>query len=301
MAVATEPKPLTHPLPGGREGATVKLRPLLGGEILGPTRLFAGEPRRLNRLRTLLSSRKNWIWVPIPSFLIEHPTAGLILVDTAMHPSVEVDPKANLGRLSAMASTCRNIEGGIPQRLRDLGHEPTDIATVVMTHLHTDHASGIVEFPQATFVVDGREWVAASTGSRPGFRGYHRPHFDHAFDWRLVDYEADMVESLSPFGQTVDLLGDGSVRLVATPGHTLGHQSVILRLRGRDALLTGDAAYWRRTIDEDEGVDPLLMHDEHQFRRSLKEIKRFVEREPEAVVITGHDPENWPKLDALYE
>src|SRR5262245_46929201 len=120
MPVATEPKPLAHPIPGGLEGATVRLRPLLGGEILAPTRLFVGEPRRLNRLRTLLSSRKNWIWVPMPSFLIEHPTAGLILVDTAMHPSVEVDPKANLGRFSAMASTCRNIDGGIPERLRDL-------------------------------------------------------------------------------------------------------------------------------------------------------------------------------------
>src|SRR5215213_10019452 len=123
MAVATQPKPLTHPLPGGREGATVRLRPLLGGEILGPTRLFAGEPRRLNQLRTLLSSRKSWIWAPIPAFLVEHPSAGLILVDTAMHPSVEVDPKANLGRVGKMASTVRNVDGGIPQRLRDLGHE----------------------------------------------------------------------------------------------------------------------------------------------------------------------------------
>jgi glyoxylase-like metal-dependent hydrolase (beta-lactamase superfamily II) len=301
MAVAAEPKPLAHPLAGGREGATVKLRPLLGGEILGPPEFFAGTPRRLGTIRTFLSSRKNWIWAPIPAFLIEHPTAGLVLVDTAMHPSVEVDPKANLGQIGSMANTCRAIDGGIPQRLRDLGREPTDIGTVVMTHLHYDHASGLVEFPQATFVVDRREWVAASEGSRPGLRGYHHAHFDHAFDWRAVDYDDEWVSSLSPFGKTVDLFGDGSIRLVSTPGHTLGHQSIVLRLRGRDALLTADAAYLQRTIDEDEGVDPLLMQDEHLYRRSLKEIKRFVEREPEALVITGHDPETWPKLDALYE
>src|SRR5215207_535247 len=301
MPVAPEPKPLTHPLPGGHDGATVKLRPLLGGEILGPPRLFAGAPRRFDRVRALASSRKGWIWAPIPAFLIEHPTAGLTLVDTAMHPSVEVDPKANLGRVGALSNTCRNIDGGIPQRLRDLGHEPTDVRTVLMTHLHFDHASGIVEFPQATFVVSRREWDAASEGSRPGLRGYHRPHFDHAFDWRAIDYEADWVNSLSPFGQMIDVFGDGSVRIVSTPGHTLGHQSVVLRLRGRDALLTGDAAYLRRTIDEDERVDPLLMQDEHLYRRSLKEIKGFVEREPEAVVITGHDAETWPQLDPLYE
>jgi N-acyl homoserine lactone hydrolase len=301
MAVAAEPKPLTEPLAGGRDGATVKLRPLFGGEILGPTQLFAGTPRRFGKVRTLLSSRKDWIWVPMPAFLVEHPTAGLILVDTAMHASVEVDPQANLGRMGARASTCRNIDGGIPQRLRDAGHEPTDVRTVVMTHLHTDHASGVVEFPQATFVVDRREWESASNGSRPSFHGYHRPHFDYAFDWRAIDYDDEWVNSLSPFGKMVDLFGDGSVRIVSTPGHTLGHQSVVLRLRGRDALLTADAAYWQRTLDEDEGVDPLLMHDEHLYRRSLKEIKRFVEREPEALVITGHDPEKWPTLDAVYE
>src|SRR4051794_13468899 len=258
MPVAPEPKPLVHPLPGGREGATVKLRPLYGGQVQAPARLFAGEPRRFEPLRTFLSSRKDWIWVPMPAFLVEHPTAGLVLVDTAMHPSVEVDPKANLGTLGARVNTCRDIDGGIPERLRDLGHEPTHITAVVMTPLHADHASGVVEFPQATFVVDRREWDAASTGSRPGLRGYHRPHFDHAFDWRGVDYDADWVNSLSPFGRTVDLFGDGSVRLVSTPGHTLGHQSVVLRLRGRDALLTRDAAYLQRTIDEDEGVAPLI-------------------------------------------
>src|SRR5262249_32326491 len=147
----------THPLPGGTEGATVKLRPLLGGEILGPPRLFAGEPRRFEPMRTFLSSRKDWIWAPIPAFLIEHQSAGLVLVDTAMRASVEVDPKQTLGRIGAMANRCRNIDGGIPERLRDLGHEPFDVATVVMTHLHYDHASGLVEFPQATFVVDRRE------------------------------------------------------------------------------------------------------------------------------------------------
>src|SRR3954447_20544252 len=106
MAVAPEPKPLTHPLPDGRDGATVKLRPLYGGQILAPPRLFAGTPRRFEPARTLLGSRKDWIWAPMPAFLIEHPTAGLILVDTAMHPSVEVDPKANLGSFGARASIC---------------------------------------------------------------------------------------------------------------------------------------------------------------------------------------------------
>ena len=300
MAVAAEPKPLDHPLPGGRDGATVRVRPLLAGEIFGPPEFFAGPRRRFAWPRAFIGGRSDWLWAPIPAFLVEHPTAGPILVDTGMHPSVDVEPKANLGTLGAAAYTLRNIDGGVPARLRDLGLDAVDVRTVVMTHMHWDHTSGVVEFPNATFVVDTREWESA-TASRPTFRGYMPGHFDHAFDWRTVDYDDEWVNSLSPFGKTVDLLGDGSVRLVSTPGHSLGHQSVVLRLRGRDALLTGDAAYMQRTIDEDEDVDPLVIADDHLYRRSLTEIKRFVQREPEALVICGHDAETWPTLDSVYE
>ncbi len=97
----------------------------------------------------------------------------------------------------------------------------------------------------------------------------------------------------------MDLLGDGSVRLVATPGHTLGHQSVVLRLRGGELLLTGDAVYERRGLEAD--VTPLLMHDEHLFWRSLRDIRRYIAQTPEAVVITGHDRRAWPTLQPAYE
>ena len=49
----------------------------------------------------------------------------------------------------------------------------------------------------------------------------------------------------------MDLFGDGSVRLLSTPGHTAGHQSVAARLADREALLTADAAYLERTISDD--------------------------------------------------
>jgi N-acyl homoserine lactone hydrolase len=171
------------------------------------------------------------------------------------------------------------------------------VRLVVMTHLHWDHASGVSEFPDATFIVDQREWDAA-TQPRGSTRGYVVPQFDYGFDWRSVDYEDPAIESFETFGASIDLFGDGSVRLLSTPGHTLGHQSLLLRLDGREALLCGDAAYTRRAIDEE--LAPLLTADEHRFWRSLKEIRRFVERTPGLVVIPGHDADTWPALDELY-
>jgi glyoxylase-like metal-dependent hydrolase (beta-lactamase superfamily II) len=188
-------------------------------------------------------------------------------------------------------------EQALPAQLEALGVDPRSVRTVVMTHLHLDHASGVSQFPNATFVVSEAEWAAASDG---GVRaGYRTRQFDHAFDWRTVDYDGRDVESFAGFGRSVDLFGDGSVRLLSTPGHSIGHQSVVLRLAGgREILLCGDAALRRRAIDD--GELPLLCADEHLYRRSLAEIGRYVAQTPDAVVICGHDAEGWAGLREVY-
>ena len=180
--------------------------------------------------------------------------------------------------------------------MRGLGLDPDAVRTVVMTHLHSDHASGISQFPDATFVVSAAEWQAAASGGQ--LQGYQRHQFDHAFDYRLIDFDSAEADSFATFGRGLDLFGDGSVRLVSTPGHTKGHLSVILRLVGRELLLTGDAAYTMRTIADT--ALPYRMEDEHFFTRSLREIQLYAERTPTAVIIPGHDMQRWEELEAVY-
>lgn len=298
MSVSAEPRSLQGPLPGGREGATVRLHPLLTGEMLAPPGLLERPSGRFSLARAFGASRSNWVWLPIPAFLVEHPGAGPILIDTGLHPSVALDPSQSFGAVGARLNSFRmEPEQAVPEQLRARGVDPADVAVVVMTHLHSDHASGVSEFPGASFVVDVREWDAAI---RPNglTRGYRPAQFDYGFDWLTVDYDAPEVDSFAAFAHTLDLFGDGSVRLLATPGHTLGHQSVLLRLGEREALLTADAAYELRAIDRD--VEPLILADEHRFWRSLKEIRRYLHQTPTALVVTGHDRHEWPRLEAAY-
>jgi glyoxylase-like metal-dependent hydrolase (beta-lactamase superfamily II) len=299
VSVSTEPRPAELPLPGGQSGATVRLHPLLVGEILVPPDLIERAPGRFPILRAMRRKRDAWVWLPVPAFLVEHPGAGALLIDTGLHPSVAFDPTQNLGRIGRRFFDFRmTSEQAASEQLRARGIDPADVRVVAMTHLHTDHASAVSEFPRATFVVDRREWDAAI--ARGGLlRGYRPAQFDYGFDWRTIDYEAREIDSFATFGPSVDLFGDGSVRLLSTPGHSAGHQSVLLQLKGREALLTADAAYERRTIDQ--RVRPLFMADEHRFWRSLNEIRRYVESSPEALVITGHDRHAWPQLQPVYE
>ena len=76
--------------------------------------------------------------------------------------------------------------------------------------------------------------------------------------------------------------------------------SVLLRLRsGRELLLTGDAAYAKATIDEE--LVPVVCDDVHRYTRSLREIRRYLELTPNALVVCGHDPESWRQLRERYE
>jgi N-acyl homoserine lactone hydrolase len=300
MAVATQPPPLTLPLPSGRRDATVRVHPLKVADVkVGPD-YFERPTGPLWRQRGMgiFTPRSQWMWIPVPAFLIEHPSAGPILVDTGFHASAARDKSETLGRLAAFAYAIRmEPEWAVPAQLSARGVDPQEVRTVVMTHLHADHASGTSQFADATFIVMKREW---ETAPRLGvMHGYHRDHFPDTYDWRLVDYEGPQVEAHAGFARTIDLLGDGSIRLLFTPGHTFGHQSLLLRLGGGDLLLTGDAAYSRRTIDET--LVPVFCEDVRAHLESLAEVQRYVAANPATPVVTGHDPETWPDVQELYE
>ena len=301
MATAAEPRPAELPLPGGREGASVRLHPLLTGRFAAPPARYLREDGRLAWRRALGFGvpRREWLDAPVPAFLVEHPRVGPILIDTGFHPSVAVKPSENLGRITVRAFNDLKMdpEQAAPAQLRTMGIEPARVEVVVMTHLHADHASAISEFPEATFVVSKAEWGAATAHGQ--FHGYMRRQFDHAFDYRLLDFEGPEAESFATFGRSFDLLGDGSVRCVYTPGHTPGHLSVVLRLRRREVLVAADAVYLRRNLDEMR-----LSHrtaDDHLYERSLREIRQYARETPDALIIPGHDWNAWEELDAVYE
>jgi N-acyl homoserine lactone hydrolase len=295
--------PLEQPLPGGGSpGVAVTVEPLLGGSILAPQGFFESRGGRLANLRMLGigTPKSKWWLVPIPAYLITHPTVGPILVDTAFHGSVAAKPSANLGRIAARFAKPR-IEPGrdLPAQLRERGIDALDLRMVILTHLHFDHSSGIAEYPKAKFVLSKAEWDAATTDTRPFLRGYRPAHYDYLFDYATVDFDGPGISSYASFGRTFDLFGDGSIRLAFTPGHSAGHCSVITHLRDRDLVIAGDAIY---TSAQLEGGDPPPRPlDMHTWRRSLRELQQFARTYPNAEILPGHDPERWKTVAKRYE
>ena len=301
MSVHADPKPLETPIPGGETGSTVTVEPMVTGRFRSPAVLQSSPDGKVGNLKVLRSVGPENPAIPIPAFLIRHPKAGNILVDTGLHPSIASDPRENLGRLGAWASQ-PELEAGmdVPARLRGSGISPSAIRLVLLTHLHLDHASAIADFPDSTFIVSAAEWKDATSGVLPIFRAYRRQQYDYAFDFRTVDFDDERVSSYSTFGRTLDLFGDGSVRLASTPGHTTGHMSVIVRLGDRDMVIAGDALPREEQLEQEADL-PGRMQDEHNYRRSLQEIRLFHNQYPNAVITPGHDPAFYENAPARYE
>ena len=276
-------------------GTTVEVDVMRVGELRIPyAYVFRPEGNPLSRVAGLVRPAGESLRSPCLAYVVRHPEAGSILVDTGLHPDASESIRGDFGaRMGLMFRGLRAPDGSFDRQLRERGVEPEGVERVVMTHLHVDHTSGMRLLANARFTCSREEWAAATaTGS--GAKGFVSHHLPAASRMDLVDFDADG-EPYGPFARTIDLLGDGSVRLLSTPGHTPGHLSVLLRASGgRTVLLVGDAAYTVRSVREQ--ILPLLTASDRRYRASLAELRDFSEREPGAVLVPSHDPDAWREL-----
>jgi glyoxylase-like metal-dependent hydrolase (beta-lactamase superfamily II) len=226
---------------------------------------------------------------------VTHPQRGPILIDCGLSTRATFDLATDFGRFNARFWRRLQSDPGrsLADQLRAGGLKPEQIELAVMTHLHVDHASGMADLPRATFVCSTSEW-AASQARLGVFDGYVRRQLPAAQRVRQIDFDSQS-SPYGPFDRSVDLLGDGSVRLVFTPGHSLGHLCVLLQLTERPALLIGDAVFTLRNLLED--VPPFRTADETAYQQSVGQIRAFAEQCPDALLLPTHDQQAWRDLE----
>ncbi|MEM1117914.1 MAG: N-acyl homoserine lactonase family protein [Bacteroidota bacterium] len=257
----------------------------------GSVRVKEAQRRRRPGGPIRMLTDRDWTdWLPIHCWLVEHDD-GLLLVDTGETARVAEPgyfPRWHpYYRLAVDFDVAPDDELG-PQ-LRRLGVDPASIDTVVLTHLHTDHAGGLAHVPQARVLVDADEHALAVGG--PGrLRGYPSNRWPAAFAPTFVDWQDAPV---GPFERSAPLTPDGSVVAVPTPGHTPAHLSVLVRTDDVTYFLAGD------TSDDEavavEGVPDGVAPDAEMARETLRKIQALAEAEP-VVYLPAHDPESAARL-----
>ncbi len=256
--------------------------------------VFRAEGNRLTQLRAGLSTKGQTLRSPCLAYIVHHPAEGVLLIDTGLHCDATTDLRKDFGL--PMSLLFRGIQPSatpFTEQLRRRGVQPAEVERVVMTHLHVDHTSGMRLLPNATFISTRQEWRAAH-GRLPAAGGYVAHHLPPESRMRLLDLAAEG-EPARGFEKTIDLLGDGTIRLLFTPGHTHGHQSLLLKLADRrEVLVVGDAAYTIRSVEEE--LLPMTTADDDASRRSLRQLHSFKRENPEAILVPTHDPEAWRTL-----
>jgi glyoxylase-like metal-dependent hydrolase (beta-lactamase superfamily II) len=203
-----------------------------GGQKLDGGAMFGVVPKPLWEKR-IPADERNRIQLGMRCLLIEHPS-GLVLVDTGAGNKENDKFKDIYGLENEGADGGTLLEDG----LKEIGVLPADIAIVINTHLHFDHAGGNtrnradgsleISFPNATYIVRRGEYdYAMNSNERTAASYFER-------NWIPVE-AADKIEWVSREKEIVK-----GIRVIPTPGHTPFHQSVLIESAGERAFFLGD-------------------------------------------------------------
>ncbi len=231
-------------------------------------------------------------WLPIHVWLIDHPE-GPILVDTGetcgagragyfprWHPYYR--------RSVAFAIT---PDEELRPALARLGVRIQDVRTVLLTHLHTDHAGGLGHLAHSAVWVSASEWRLAR-GWGGALRGYVTHHWPEGLAPRFYDFSGP---PLGPFARTCVITKARDVVVVPTPGHTPGHVSVIVRIDDVRYFLAGDASYTEAALRV-RVADGVTFFPRAAVR-TLDRIAAYARTEP-TVYLPTHDPRSVARLRA---
>jgi N-acyl homoserine lactone hydrolase len=172
------------------------------------------------------------------------------------------------------------------EQLARLNVKPEQVKFVGISHFHGDHTGQLVSLPGATLLIGEREW-AALTAASP-MAGANVGAFKH---WISGGGKVE------PQAADKDVFGDGTVVILRTPGHTPGHQALLVRLKEKGpVILSGDLVHFRENY-ESNGV-PGFNYDRSQTTASIERIKQ-IEKNLKATFIIQHDPRDIDKLPAF--
>jgi N-acyl homoserine lactone hydrolase len=218
-------------------------------------------------------------------WLIKHGSDWL-LWDTGVPESSLNNPK---GWSTLPKLIVYYLDKSITAQLAEIALKPGDIGRVAISHTHGDHIGNMALFPSATILMQQAEysWIHSPDGPNENVN-------------QLMALARNLLgtpKHLQLIDGDTDVFGDGSVTLLATPGHTPGHQSMLVHLkRSGFTLLSGDVVHLQENFAKN--IVPSLNTDKAQSIASMERVRQLIATY-KATFFINHDKRQTEKLKLL--
>jgi N-acyl homoserine lactone hydrolase len=226
------------------------------------------------------NGREGPVQLPLLVGVIRHPE-GTVLVDSGLGQTTR---DGTFPRFPLSTGGAVHLPDGwiIAERLQ------TPPKLVLMTHLHYDHIGGLFDLPGVDVWTTQAEWLTTMTSNL----GFPETRIKDVVNWRVLPLREGRAQSY--MGRpAADVLGDGTIWYISTPGHTPGGASVLVRAEDAVYLFVGDAAW----VDDHLGsarrpwwVSLVIDGRPKQLNTSLRWIRDFLDRCPHIKAVAGHEP-----------
>jgi glyoxylase-like metal-dependent hydrolase (beta-lactamase superfamily II) len=240
-----------------------------------PDPINAGMAEKLYRLdcgRSLANDESVWtpgenvgreIEFSSTCWLIKHGSDWL-LWDTGVPEAALNDPQ---GWSTLPKLIVYHLDKSLTDQLVEIGLKPGDIGRVAISHTHGDHIGNMGLFPNSIIVMQRAEysWIHSPNGPNDNVNqlmALARKLLGTPKNLQLIDGDSDV-------------FGDGSVTLVSTPGHTPGHQSLLVHLRNSGfIMLSGDVVHLEENFEKD--IVPSLNTDKAESIASMGRARQLM-------------------------
>ncbi len=219
-------------------------------------------------------------FMPIMVWVIEHPE-GVFVIDTGENAQVNNQGYfKNEGAILNYFNTKSFIfdvkpEEEVGPQLKKLGYSENDIKSVVLTHLHLDHFDGLKYFENTKIIINQLEWDKPSFALPSLYPEWFVPN--------KVELKSTKDEC---FKNSLDLVKSGEIELIHTPGHTVGHCSVLIKTSEIHYLLAGDVTYNQYQLENNINAGG---HQSFKLSQSTYQAIKYYASKNKLVYLPSHD------------
>jgi len=186
---------------------------------------------------SLPKEKQRDITIPISMWIIDHPK-GLVVFDTGNNVAVSDGNCKSYWQpgMCDFLKPSQKRDDVIDMQLKKLGYSTDKVKIVVTSHTHLDHGSNMKLFPNAIHVLQKKElfqgwWPEKFQGRTGG--AFVMADLEGTRDFNFLELDGDY-----------DLFGDGSILILSTPGHTIGHQSMKVKTANSGTIIISQDAVW---------------------------------------------------------